>query len=233
MFTRWCVPSVRNQRTSFDGWLVLVAEGFPLASRREIESVLPRFARVLEIPEAETFSSTLERYFRKLDTEIITSRLDADDAIARDFSATVRRSSLPGRVLNLRHGYQYFLHSGGLLHRDLKSNPFISFRSKDGRHVYSLGIHSRVGSIVPVDELWTSRPMYLKIAHNRNTAHNEFSGIPVLFRRVAAVRFGGVPQFPTRSLSFDFMHLRALLGGAYDRYRARILATLAGRVRLR
>jgi hypothetical protein len=221
IFSDWCEPSVRAQKIPFDGWLVLVAQGLTDSFQTALEERLPSFAEVLEIPEQEPFTKTLETYFQQVGGEVITSRLDADDAISRDFTATVSRKIRRGRVLNLRHGYQYFVDTSGLLHRDLKSNPFISFWSTDDRNVYSLGIHSKVGSFCPVDELWTIRPMYLKIAHLGNTAYNRRGGVPVAFRGFARLRFGRGATFGRRKFRGDLSHLRALLGAAYDRLRAR------------
>jgi hypothetical protein len=221
IFSQWCLPSVCGQKTPFDGWLLLVAEGLADSFRASLEELLPPFAEILEIPEGEPFTLTLETFLGRLAREVITTRVDADDAISRDFTTTVRRRIRRNRVLNLRHGYQYFLGTKGLLHRDIKSNPFISLWSTDHRHVYSLGIHSKAGLTCPVDEIWTSRPMYLKIAHSGTTAHNQLGGVPVVFRRVSSLRFGLSTPFARRSLAGDWLHLRALFGGAYDRLLSR------------
>lgn len=217
IFTEWCVPSVAAQTIRFDKWVILVSEEVDSNLRKALIAATPDYSQILSVPRSESFLKTLDAYFAEIGTNFISTRLDADDVLSRDFRKTVGKKIKAGKVLNLKHGYQYFVETGILVHKFLASNPFISYWSTSGENVFQLGIHSQAGRRVGVHEALTVKPMYLKIAHSSNTAHNGFGGIPVLGYQRAAKLFGLSVKFKRPKLSSVVTNLRGFLGSTYDR----------------
>jgi len=228
IFAQWCVPSVEAQKTKFDGWLILVSADLPDHFLRLLVETSPSWAEIVVVSANESFTDCLAGYFRSVGSHFLTTRLDADDALAKGFKETVDRNARPGRVLNLSHGYQYFTLSKVLVHRRIRSNPFISHWTVIGENIFDFGIHSQVAERVLVDEIWTVKPMFLKIAHESNTAHNGFGGLPVLTAPFAAKSFGLSQSFGQPRLSALTLMLRAWAGSNYDKFKSRT-AVLFGR----
>lgn len=216
LFSEWCAPSVRGQKRHFDRWLILVAEGTSEDVCAAILRVAPGYAEILKIPESKTFVEALDEHLKAFGESFITTRLDADDALAKDFVVRVQRHILPERVVSLTHGYQFATGPRLLVHKWIKSNPFISYWTTKGQHVHQLGIHSRVNNQVKVDEVSTFGPMFLKIAHDSNTAHNHLEGWPVLTRGWANKNFSLARRFPPTPPSSLVSIARAYLGRRFD-----------------
>lgn len=110
---------------------------------------------------------------------LITSRLDNDDAIAKDYIAEVQ-SQFEGQLMefvNFQSGFQ-LTDSGRLLSRVDPSNPFIALIEKRSDHapktVYGWP-HNEVGRHANLRQV-KSHPMWLQMIHGRNLG-NQATGI--------------------------------------------------------
>lgn len=118
----------------------------------------------------------------------ITTRLDNDDALARDFIAQVQAqfTHQDCEFVNFQLGLQ-LSDEGGLYHSSNRSNPFISLMEKRTK-MAPIGVwvdwHDRVSRHGPMKQVAT-HPMWVQMIHDRNIS-NTINGIranPKLLQR--------------------------------------------------
>ncbi len=161
LFERFTAPSIAAQSVQPDAWIVFCAEESPdwligrverVATVRRVKGVFARGA-VGEAVEAGS-------------DPLITTRLDNDDAIARDFLETIQREAPREGFINLTHGLLLFRQK--LFRRSNISNPFIS-RIERGScsTVMAAGPHSTVVHRYDVRQVKTE-PMWMRVVHDHN-----------------------------------------------------------------
>lgn len=171
LFERFCLPSVRGQRGADFDWLVFFDEVTPepfrgrILAYRDVPRLRPCFAAHFdELPERVRAEAPPEAEY------LITSRLDNDDALARDALRAVRGAFCrqPLEFVNLATGY---ILARGALHRArLPRNPFLSLIERRAAEPWptAWGVaHDRAHEIGPVRDL-AERPYWLQVVHDRN-----------------------------------------------------------------
>lgn len=199
-FERVCCPSIRSQTNINFRWIVLFdsdsATWFQhevrrLSSEAEFEPVW------VEGPFSPSLvaSITAERSKKEW---LITSRVDNDDAIARDYVDLVQHQfeRQEFEFINFQSGLQ-LTDSGELLHRLDPSNAFISLierrTSAPPRGVY-LSSHDEVERHGKMKQV-SSHPMWLQMIHDRN-GRNEARGVradPRLLPRYFDIKTAAAP----------------------------------------
>lgn len=137
IFETYCLPSVKSQSQQNFIWLVFFDIDTPKNYINKINSKTNEFSNFKPIfidgfkelsnavkHQIELLQSSYEDYF-------ITTRLDNDDIIHRDFIKTIQNLYVPkpNTVIDLRMGYQVILQNQNTTEiRDFKSdyNPFLS-----------------------------------------------------------------------------------------------------------
>jgi hypothetical protein len=110
---------------------------------------------------------------------IITTRVDNDDALARDFIAKVQAefAHQDCQFINFQSGLQ-MSDEGGIYHLSIPSNPFMSLVEKRTEKL-PLGVfvdwHNRVSKLGPLKQVAT-HPMWIQMVHGRNIT-NTIGGI--------------------------------------------------------
>jgi hypothetical protein len=171
LFERICLPSVRGARGAQFEWLVF----FDAATAE------PGRERIARCAETGAFRPIFAAHFDELPgrvraavpagtSTLVTSRLDNDDALARDTLAAVRRECR-GQTLEFINPTTGYILSRGVIHRArLPRNPFLSLiESRDDaawRTVWSVS-HDRAHEIGPVRDL-AAQPYWLQVVHERN-----------------------------------------------------------------
>jgi len=224
LFEEWCAPSVHAQKLAPVGWLIFADEAVAPAVRERILNCSPPQTELVSVRRDESFETAVNRSLERFGPAIITTRLDTDDAISRNFGALLRKQARPGSAINFCHGYQYFTTEALLVHKVILSSPFLSFWSQCGLSVFSLGVHSKASQSAKLYEKWTLRPMYLKIAHQKNTASNGFGGLPVLWPGAVAPAFGLDHTFRLARVGPLVMLARKYLGTHFDQIIGRLRA---------
>jgi hypothetical protein len=171
LFERFCLPSVRGQRGADFDWLVFFDAATPepfrrrIAAYRDLPRLRPCFATHFdELPERVGAAVPPEAEY------LITSRLDNDDALARDALGAVRGAFREQTLefVNLATGY--ILARGAVYRARLPRNPFLSLieRRPAGPWRTAWGVaHDRAHEIGPVVDR-DERPYWLQVVHDRN-----------------------------------------------------------------
>lgn len=144
LFETFCLPSVKNQTNNHFHWYVFFDIDTPVVYLKRIHAIADGFMnfKPVFVDGFENLDSSLESQIKNAlsatDQYIITTRLDNDDSIHKNFIKTIQDLFVPkGKtVIDLRSGYQVILNNSGAEYRmyNTKFNPFISLIS----HVSSL-----------------------------------------------------------------------------------------------
>lgn len=182
-FVDACWSSVLGQRDASDfTWLVLFDDRCPDDFRADIESLATgAFSPIWshEPWSPSIFARAIEARREGLETAggavapwLLTTRLDSDDGIARDFIASVQREFTPidGLFVDFPRGVQIDRDGSTYLYDQL-SSPFLTLveRRHAGRPpqtVYAAR-HARASAWGPVREVSTP-PMWVQVIHGSN-----------------------------------------------------------------
>jgi hypothetical protein len=174
---------MRSQTVQPDRWLLFCDDASPDWFRRELLDVVRDVSAYEPIwmtghwkPEAGARLAT-ERVPRGA-THLLTTLLDNDDAVAKDFLETIRThcNGQTWELLNLTRGAQAA--DGKLYLRSDPANPFISLLENIADSAPRTAFcdwHNRLPKHAPVRQIHT-HPTWVQIVHGKNMA-NRISGI--------------------------------------------------------
>jgi hypothetical protein len=172
LFERFTVPSVSAQTCSIFTWLVFcdapaadwLGESFGRIGVRA--EVIP----VEGVFDSGTVSSSVAQRRRHA---VLTTRLDSDDAVGKDFVRLLHENASPDvfEALNFTHGFQV---AGRLLYRRSDpSNAFISLTepitTRSPRTVFAVEHQQWLGA-VKMRQI-ASVPLWLQVVHEGNLAN--------------------------------------------------------------
>lgn len=172
-FTSMCIPAVRQQSVQDFKWLVYFdadrEEWFEDAVNALADGV---FEPVWVTGRFDSKACAEDVASRSSKSWLITTRVDNDDALARDFVEQVQAQFAERtEFINFTAGMQ-LTDDGRLLHRSDPSNAFISLiepNSSSPMCVY-VDWHDRVSKHAPVRQV-TTHPMWVQMVHGRNIAN--------------------------------------------------------------
>jgi len=189
LFERFCLPSVQSQTAPCSAWLVLFDQATPGRWRSRIEEWTRRAPGLV----AHFVGSFAQINLPALVDEVtdsrkellVTTRLDNDDALARDFLGRVQsalRNLAASRELrercfiNLDRGY--VLCERRLYRSHQPSNPFLSLVERRQQAAgSSTGIrtvwcteHKQAHEVAPIHHVQGS-PAWLQVLHERNATN--------------------------------------------------------------
>jgi len=176
LFQKYCLPSVKNQTVHDFRWIILLNSDSPDWFVKELEgSALSVIQLVFVTGKAAT--DTLKRHImQELEgkpTLLVTSRLDNDDMVRRDFVEEIHRA-----VESYGEGI-YFLNppegcrwrEGGTDARRYThpSSPFVSMvEPSAGFQTVHCIAHDRIGRRFPIHQIATDRIMWIQTIHELN-----------------------------------------------------------------
>ena len=183
LFKTYCLPSVVNQSNQNFIWFLIFDIDTPLKFKTEINTVIknqPNF----KVIYADGFDQLLpslkfhiKSHIEKHDDFIITTRLDNDDIIHKDFIKTIQKLYKPidNLVIDLRKGYQMII-EGKIEIREFYDpyNPFISLVESTKKHITVLSkehsnFNRNVTAINKKEYLW------IQMVHSQNQANTKTS----------------------------------------------------------
>ena len=138
LFEDICLPSVRAQEVEDFTWLLLTSDETPERYRRRIAGYAATDHRVV-VREMRDYSlpgigRLVDDLVSPATSLLVSSRVDADDALARSYLTEVRRvvADQEFEFVNCEHGYQFELPSLRLFECSLRSNMFLSLIERVG-----------------------------------------------------------------------------------------------------
>lgn len=190
LFVRFALAGMLRQKVSPALWIVAVDTRIE-AELRFLKEILPPYSELVVLTPTDLFPEVVRQRLASMPRDVLTIRLDSDDMLSPNFLSKAQRVSRPNRGINFPHGFQFFEHSGNLVHRWIDSNPTVGFRAvRTDMTVHDFGNHSYVGQTAKVLSIPTWRPMYLKVSHAANNRSFQPSGIPVVFGERGLAVFG-------------------------------------------
>jgi hypothetical protein len=185
LFERYTLPSVMAQIGAAPfTWVLFSHPETPSDFKARLRDYAVRFPCVRIEPCAEfdgvSARQAVANLLHREAEQVITSRVDNDDAIGRTFIAAVQAEAAKaplqpgGCFINFDLGYQ--LQAGEVYHAEHRSNPFCSVvEQREGfKGVYAVK-HTDLASLYPVVNVADGR-RWLTVIHDRN-ALNRVDGV--------------------------------------------------------
>jgi hypothetical protein len=177
LFERFCLPTVRSQSERDFKWLVLFADETPDAVKARVAAYgadWPEFVPVYLPRGASAVGPLVVRpYLDASPQTLITTRLDNDDGLARDYIAKVRRHAGTNERLVLQFPAGYVWHDERIYLDRQQLNAFTTLieplphGNADEFNTIYKGSHTeldRLGRLVDVDD----EPGWLQVIHGTN-----------------------------------------------------------------
>ena len=177
LFERFCLPTVRSQTEQDFKWLVLFADETPEPVKARVAAYAAAWPNLvpLYLPRGTGSVGPLvvRPYLDAGPQTLITTRLDNDDGLARDYVAKVQRQALTGERLVLQFPAGYVWHNDRIYLDRQEHNAFTTLveplpqgSASEFNTIYK-GSHSdigRLGRVVDVDD----EPSWLQVIHGSN-----------------------------------------------------------------
>ncbi|WP_442678710.1 glycosyltransferase [Sphingomonas sp. ASY06-1R] len=176
LFERYCLPSVASQSIDNFAWIIYFDHNTPERFRKRITSAQSEFnftARYVEYFDGNMAPADVNALDQPSNGLVVTTRLDNDDAIARNFLARVQEAATlatDGTVLNFTNGLA--LREGRLYTAVDFSNPFTSLverGSGPARTIWAAKHHE-------LHQRWNIQqvggaPAWLQVVHGENVTN--------------------------------------------------------------
>jgi len=177
LFERFCLPTIRSQTLQDFKWLVLFADDTPAPVKARIEAYgadWPNFVPVY-LPRGSGTVGPLVvgPYLDGSPQTLVTTRLDNDDGLARDYIEKVRRYETSHERLVLHFPVGYVWHNERIYLDRQEHNAFTTLieplpagNGTEFNTIYK-GSHSdieRLGRLVNIDD----EPAWLQVIHGGN-----------------------------------------------------------------
>jgi len=175
LFEKYCSPSINNQTNKNFTWLIVFDPATP--QETIIDIIINTGALALM---GDNFRSTCINYIEKdLDGEsvIITSRMDNDDALHKNFISHVQdwyKIRKRTGVVTFPKGWIYHHQKGKLFHVRYNNNPFLTLIEKRGPKDVKTILAHRHTKVVNMFHLWkieTDAHMWTQVIHGENLAN--------------------------------------------------------------
>lgn len=145
-----------------------------------VESNPDEYVRMLVVP-----MFVRDCIFRFLDGKpdfILTTRLDNDDALHRDFIRIIQEDALRGPsffLMDYPNGYRYDLVKREVIRFHYPSGHFTSLKEPFVKTLYTAQywVHNVVDKVAPVVHL-EREPLYIELVHDSNVINNTGKSIP-------------------------------------------------------
>jgi hypothetical protein len=185
LFDQFCYPSVRSQSNQNFQWLVFFDSETPKTFQNRIKKYA-QWQNFIPVYVDCEFTNEINRkaIVQHLKTHVdylITTRLDNDDAISKNFVQLTQNNfqQQEFEFLNFTSGYVW--HNGKLYAFDYLHNPFMSLIEKihepsiNGFKTIICGQHTELSSMGKIKQI-KAKPTWLQVIHDKNVS-NRIRGI--------------------------------------------------------
>lgn len=216
LFEQFCLPSVMAQTEQGFRWLVFLDEGTPPAVRKRVATLAEDgFITCYVAAFRKELRDHVARHIDPGASHLITTRLDADDALARTFVARVqaRFRGQEREAVNLTDGM--ILGRDRLYEARRPAGAFISLiERRDGFRTVQYLRHAEWPRVAPVDEV-SGPPAWLQVVHGTNVANRVTDCLRVPVARLAdhfAVRYTPPPGEAALAVAAERLLNRGAMG---------------------
>jgi len=227
LFETFCLPSMAAQTCRAFRWLVFFDQATPPADRARAQACAERAAFdpvfVNEMPEC------VPEVRRRVDAHVdvlLTTRLDNDDAVAREFIAVVQAAARDRDLAWLNPPQGYFYARGSVYAARDEASPFVSLAERRAhapwRTVWSAA-HQDLAASAGLVQL-EAGPLWLRVIHGRNVSDRDPAGLAPGWRaRLSRAARGalaslGLARPPERAHGFTCTRTRLALADLTDRF---------------
>lgn len=133
LFEKYCLPSVINQSNKNFTWVIFFDNSTPPRFKTKADELMNQYAAFLPvfIDGGDALTSSLKSIIKEAlkgdDNFVITSRLDNDDSLHRDFIKTIQEKATDTQkcIVDPQQGYRMNM-NGEVIKVKKKFGPFIS-----------------------------------------------------------------------------------------------------------
>ncbi len=214
LFENFCLPSVRNQHQQNFTWIILFDENTPNKFREKINEIANSYD-LIQVLYSDGFPQQLptlhEFISKKTQTDfVITTRLDNDDLIHKDFVETIQSLYQPKKdlVIDLRTGYQTSIKGRFYESRLYKEDPFNPFISVvEAVSDFNTVMAKRHAQWAKTKSLIINKekPLWIELVHDENKSNVEKRHMR-LVRNVAYDEFGLDKDIPKYSKKYELLN---------------------------
>lgn len=218
LFKIYTLPSVRNQSTQDFTWIILIHKDTPRDIRRFLRDNLKHIGINSQFvkgtgPDYQMASYAVWREMKNYEEKdfqwVITTGLDCDDALSREYLAEVQRQFREQReYVNIVKGYRVAHHDGLRYIGDVSGRKVNHFRSFIERRdniftVYGM-YHGRSEQMAPVNHV-DCYARWLEVIHGKNCSNRFKQGKNDKTRPIEelAEKFGIDPEKVKNTLPLD------------------------------
>lgn len=179
LFDDYCLPSVKNQSNQNFKWCVFFDVETPLIYKDKIANTAANYSNFIPIyiDDMEylnrSFISFIEDSLLSETKMVVTTRLDNDDIIHKDFIETIQNEFplVAETVIDLRKGYQVSIESSGTQIRtiDFPLNQFVSYVEATEKPIITVmdKMH-REWKNNPLVQVFTEKELWIELIHDSN-----------------------------------------------------------------
>ena len=180
LFEKVCLPSVASQSCQNFKWLVFFDNETPTQFKERVGKLQQQenFIAVYTQPSVtqDIWRNTVQEYLAEDTQFVITSNLDNDDAIGKDFINLVQNNFSQQDFEFINFPFGYMLREDGLFLREYFSSPFLSLIEQLDNILTCKAIpHHLLQKLstqgVQVNQI-VSQPMWLQIVHDTNVKNS-------------------------------------------------------------
>jgi len=181
LFKTYCLPSVINQTNKNFVWILIFDIDTPSKYQTEIKTLTRKHTNIIVI-YADGFNellpalkSEIKNHIEKDDNHIMTTRLDNDDIIHKDFIKTIQNlyNPIENLVIDLRKGYQLILEDKSEIREFYDCyNPFISVVEAASNYDTVLSKEHRDWKQSPL-KTNKSKSLWIQMIHDQNQANTK------------------------------------------------------------
>lgn len=174
LFEDFCLPSVTSQSDQNFEWFIYFDELIPVEYLNRVESLIARHKNIsIKLCPLWENSAVAKDIAESISADtkwVITSRLDNDDGLHRDF-VRMLHSAVEEREEFLNFPRGIILYSGKCYLYKHLSNAFISLVEPVGllRTVWCVA-HEQAATVAPVRQL-SDMPAFLQVVHDKNVSN--------------------------------------------------------------
>ena len=179
-FKKTCLPSILNQETRPDLWVIFIAKNKNLHNQLSNETFAFDFIKIVEISQFKAFNEVVSEYLKKHNlSQSITTRLDCDDALFPEYFKTVKSISEKTSsdfLFEPTKGLSVQIENDNITRAAYIQKllpPFLSFINRTGVNIHVFSFNHDEWPKVFITEKQNKTPLWIQIVHENNIS-NQF-----------------------------------------------------------